>query len=113
MADQLIIVNPSLIELSDVTAAVVGAEGITLSANGEVGTMAALEVARLLAVQPSATTATRHAWVQRARAATVKRLRDEIRALRLTSDQAETIRLDGLLTEAFWQQAGRRQFLGL
>jgi hypothetical protein len=30
---------------------------------------------------------------------------DEIRALRLTPDQAETLHLDGLLTEAFWQQA--------
>jgi hypothetical protein len=29
----------------------------------------------------------------------------EIRALRLTPDQAETVRVDGLLTEAFWQQA--------
>lgn len=30
---------------------------------------------------------------------------DEVRALRLTPDQVETVHLDGVLSEAFWQQA--------
>ncbi|MEJ2392693.1 MAG: CARDB domain-containing protein, partial [Gammaproteobacteria bacterium] len=38
--DQIMVVNPSLIELHDVTVEVVGAEGITVSSLGQIGTMA-------------------------------------------------------------------------
>jgi|GEM_PF-3069408 len=41
ITDQVMIVNPSLIELRDVKATVVGAPGITLSSGGQIGTMAA------------------------------------------------------------------------
>ena len=51
--DQLIVVNPSLVELKDVTAEVVGAEGIALSAGGQIGTMGAKTSATLgFAVAP-------------------------------------------------------------
>ena len=38
--DQIMVVNPSLIELHDVTVEVVGADGITVSSLGQIGTMA-------------------------------------------------------------------------
>ncbi|MCY2954352.1 MAG: PKD domain-containing protein [Planctomycetota bacterium] len=39
--DQAVIVNPSLLQLQDVTVSVVGAPGITLASGGRIGTMAA------------------------------------------------------------------------
>ena len=38
--DQIVIVNPSLVEIHNVAVEVVGADGITLSAHGQIGTMA-------------------------------------------------------------------------
>lgn len=58
--DQVIVLNPSLIELHNVTVKVVGAQGITVSSGGQLGTLApnprrSLPITSSLAITPTCT----------------------------------------------------------